>query len=115
MVLQRGMNVPIWGWADPGEQVTVSFAGQTKRTKASAKGRWMVKLGPLTVGVPKTMKITGKNTIALTDVLVGEVWLCSGQSNMALTVNRAKDAEKEIAAANYPQIRLFSVRRAPAP
>jgi sialate O-acetylesterase len=109
MVLQRDISVPIWGWADSGEDVTVTFAGQTKATKAAADGLWMVRLDPLKAGGPHALTVAGKNTVKLENVLVGEVWLCSGQSNMGMTVARSNDAEEEIAAAKYPSIRLFSV------
>ena len=107
MVLQQGVAAPVWGWADPGEEVTVSIAGQTKTTKAAENGKWSVKLDPLKPGETLTLSIKGKNNIVIQDVLVGEVWLCSGQSNMAMTVGSAKDFEQEKAAANFPKIRMF--------
>lgn len=106
-VLQQDASIPVWGWADSGEEVTISIAGQTKTTKAGADGLWKVSLEKITKGGPHTLEIKGKNTITIKDVLVGEVWLGSGQSNMAMTVNRCKDYEKEKAAANFPQIRMF--------
>jgi sialate O-acetylesterase len=109
MVLQRDMPVPVWGWADAGEQVTVTVAGQKLTAMPGEGGKWTVKLAPLTTGGPITMTVSGKNTIALEDVLVGEVWLCSGQSNMQMTVKNSNDSDKEIAAANFPQIRLVTV------
>jgi sialate O-acetylesterase len=126
MVLQQGMTVPVWGWADPGEQVTVMIASQTQTATAGADGKWMVRLKNLTTTAePIEMTIAGKNTIKLTDVLVGEVWLGSGQSNMDFVVSgdMAKypkmaqrfagvvNEAKEIAAANYPKIREFRVPR----
>jgi len=107
MVLQREAAAPLWGWADPGESVTVTMAGQTQTATADAAGKWMVKLTDLPVGDPATLTVAGKNTLEIKDVLVGEVWLGSGQSNMAMTVNRAKDYEQEQAAANLPKIRQF--------
>jgi sialate O-acetylesterase len=86
MVLQREMPVPVWGTAAPGEAVTVSIAGQSAAAVADAQGKWMVKLKPLKAGGPFEMTVKGNNTITLTDVLVGEVWLCGGQSNMAMRV-----------------------------
>src|SRR5687767_3525037 len=83
MVLQRDAAAPVWGKADPGEEITVSIAGQTKRTKADAAGKWSVKLDPLKVGEPLTLTVEGKNKLTIADVLVGDVWLGSGQSNMA--------------------------------
>lgn len=109
MVLQRDLPVPVWGWADPGEEVTVTFRDQTQTTKADADGKWKVTLAPLSVGEPGTLTVKGSNTINFDDVLVGEVWVCSGQSNMQWSVNASLDPDLEKAAANNPQIRLFSV------
>src|SRR2546427_8707292 len=81
MVLQRGMAVPVWGWADDGESVTVQFGAQTVRTTAK-DGKWMVRLKKLKAGEPGSLKVTGKNSITLTNVVVGEGLLASGQSNM---------------------------------
>lgn len=114
MVLQRHQRVPIWGTADPGEKVTVTFAGQQVTTTAKPDGRWMLRLTALAAGGPYEMTVAGKNTTALQNVLVGEVWACSGQSNMAFSVRASNNAEEEIAAANYPQIRLLTVPRVPA-
>src|SRR3974390_1160523 len=84
-VLQRDIPVPVWGWADQGEQVSVKIGDQTKTaTPAPKTGKWTVKLDPLPVGGPMTITVAGKNTITLKNVLVGEVWICSGQSNMQL-------------------------------
>ncbi|MEI7730873.1 MAG: sialate O-acetylesterase [Verrucomicrobiota bacterium] len=107
MVLQQDSAVPVWGWAEPGEEITVSIAGQTKTTKANAAGKWSLKLDKLKAGDTLTLTVTGKNTLTVQDVLVGEVWLCSGQSNMGMTVSSSKDFEQEKAAANYPQLRMF--------
>ena len=110
MVLQRGMPVPIWGWADAGEEVTVKFAGQTKSATADADGKWRVTLGPLKASSNgANLSIAGKNTITLEGVLVGEVWICSGQSNMEWRLHQALNPKTEIAAADHPQIRLFNV------
>jgi len=114
MVLQRDAAVPVWGTAQPGEEVTVTVADRTAKTKTDGQGRWQVKLEPLPAGGPHEMTIKGQNTITLNDVLVGEVWVCSGQSNMAFPMERALKAEEEIAAANYPKIRLLDVPRRPA-
>jgi sialate O-acetylesterase len=115
MVLQQDEACAVWGWADPGEEVTVTIAGQSKSTKAGNDGRWLVRLGKLKVGGPHTLTVKGKNSLVVSDVLVGEVWLGSGQSNMAMTVNRAKDYEQEQAAAKLPQLRMFTVERNPQP
>jgi sialate O-acetylesterase len=109
MVLQRGQTVPIWGWADAGETVTVSMLGQTKSAQPNADGKWLVRLDALTAGGPHTMTVKGHNTLTLKNILVGEVWLCSGQSNMQMNVASSNNAKEEIAAAEYPQIRLVSV------
>jgi len=115
IVLQADASVPVWGWAEPGEKVTVTFAGQTKSYTTGADGKWMVRFGKLKCGEATTMTVKGKNSIAINDVLVGEVWLGSGQSNMAMTVNRAKDFDKEKAAANLPKIRHFRESSGAAP
>jgi sialate O-acetylesterase len=111
MVLQRGRPVPVWGWADKGEEVTVTVAGQTLRAKAGDDGRWMVVLAKLDVGPPLEMTVKGSSGSAVTlkNILVGEVWVASGQSNMEMGVAGCKDAQQEIAAAKYPNIRLFTV------
>lgn len=110
MVIQRYENVPVWGWAERGEKIVVSFRNQTKSTQADRQGKWMVSLDPTPAGGPYEMQIRGKQeTIILKDILVGEVWVCSGQSNMEWVVSNSQDADAEIAAANYPQIRHFKV------
>lgn len=107
MVLQQEVAAPIWGWADNGEEVTVAIAGQSKSAKTGADGKWRINLDKLTTGGPHELIVKGKNTVKIADVLVGEVWLGSGQSNMAMTVSRSKDFEAEQAAANLPNIRMF--------
>lgn len=114
MVLQRDTIVPVWGWADAGEEVSVSIAGQNTQTVADKYGKWAVKLDKLSATQPLTLTVKGKNTLVVNDVLVGEVWLGSGQSNMAMTVNRALNFEEEKSAALLPQIRMFSVGRGPS-
>ena len=114
MVLQQGMPVPIWGTAAPAEKVTVKFRGQTKTTQADAQGKWMVKLDPLPVGEPGTMTIAGANTLTLEDVLVGEVWVGSGQSNMYMGVDpflKGDEVLAKMAAETYPKIRLIRCGR----
>jgi len=110
-VLQQGMPVPVWGWADPGEAVTVTLAGQTRAAEAAADGTWRVVFDALKPGQSLTLLVKGKNTLAVQDVLVGEVWLGSGQSNMAMTVNRCNGFDKEQAAAGFPGLRMFTVPR----
>ena len=114
MVLQRGMAIPIWGTADAGEKVTVTLGDQSASAVVDRAGRWMVKLKPLDAAGTVALQITGKNTITLKNVLVGEVWICSGQSNMEWRVRNSTDSENEIAAARYPKIRLFQVKKAVA-
>ena len=114
MVLQAGMTVPIWGRGDTGGRVTVQVAGRRGSAVVKPDGSWRVNLRSLKSGGPFEMKITGAETITVKNVLVGEVWVGSGQSNMQWPVSRAKDAKAEIAAARYPRIRLFTVPRRPA-
>lgn len=109
MVLQRQQKLPVWGSAEPGEKVTVKLAGQGRDALAGANGRWVVKLDELQAGGPHEMTIAGKNTIVLKDVLVGEVWLCSGQSNMVMKLAEAAGGSAAAAKANHPKIRLFTV------
>ena len=109
LVLQRDQANPIWGTAEPGETVTVSIDKQKVETKARPDGKWRVKLEPLPVGGPHQLTIEGKNRIVLDDVLVGEVWVCSGQSNMQWAVDAAIDPDLEKLTAKHPQIRLLSV------
>ena len=110
-VLQQGMVVPVWGTAADGERVTVRFQGQEVTTTAKA-GRWLVKLKPLKPGGPSTMTINGQNRIEVKDLLVGEVWLCSGQSNMAMELMGTTHAKAVVAAAKDPLLRLCTVRTA---
>ncbi|MCA9054259.1 MAG: 9-O-acetylesterase, partial [Planctomycetaceae bacterium] len=109
MVLQRDIPVPVWGWGAPGEQVTVRFRDQQQAATTGNDGKWSVKLDPLTVGEPGTLTVQGQNTLTLEDVLVGEVWVCSGQSNMQWSVAAAIDPDLEAAAADHPHLRLFQV------
>ncbi len=119
MVLQRGQAVPIWGWAAPGEKVTVEFAGQKKTAKADADGVWEVRLGKLNAsGIADAMTISGSDTVTLTNILVGEVWLCSGQSNMEKPIGLQQgqkpvpNFEQELATGDgHPNIRLFKVEK----
>jgi sialate O-acetylesterase len=110
MVVQRNRHVPIWGTAAAGETVTVSVAGQSVQSTADAAGKWKVELAPLPVGAPLEVTVAGKDTFTLRDVLVGEVWLASGQSNMAMRVREAANGAAESAAANYSLVRMFTVK-----
>ena len=113
-VLQGDMPVPVWGWADPGQEVCVSIAGQTKSAIADASGKWSVTLDKMKPGTSATMTVKGMNTITINDVVVGEVWLGSGQSNMAMRVSGANDFQEEQKAANFPGIRMFKEESASA-
>lgn len=107
-VLQQGKPLPIWGKANAGEKITVTFKDQTKETSADDNGCWEVKLDPLSASAsPAELSVVGSDTVKVDNILVGEVWICSGQSNMAWVVKHSKDPEAEIAAANYPLIRHF--------
>ncbi|MFV0444944.1 MAG: sialate O-acetylesterase [Planctomycetaceae bacterium] len=108
-VLQRGMACPVWGWTQPGAKVRVTFQGKSVEATAAADGKWLANLPPLVTGGPWVLDIEGPQRVAIKDVLVGDVWICSGQSNMEWTVANSNDAEKEIKAAAYPRIRLFTV------
>lgn len=112
MVLQRNQPIRVWGWAGRGESVRVQLDGQTARAKAGSDGRWQVQLPARPAGGPYQLVIDGKNRLTINDIYLGEVWLCSGQSNMEFSVRRAAHAEPEIKAANYPLIRHFTVPHA---
>ncbi len=115
MVLQQSQRLPVWGWADPGESVTVAVAGQTKKTKAGKDGAWQLRLKPLKVSkLPVAFSVKGSTTIDYKDVLVGEVWLCSGQSNMEWRVSQSGNAKEEVANGNHPMIRHIKIPRRPS-
>ena len=110
MVLQRGKANLIWGWSKPGDAVRVEIGGHSARAIAGPDGRWQAKIDPPAPGGPYTMKIEGAQHVELREVLVGDVWLCGGQSNMELPLARARNGTNEIAAADHPKIRLFKVQ-----
>jgi sialate O-acetylesterase len=112
MVLQRNQRLPVWGWSSPGEKVTVLFKGQSKQTRADNHGNWKITLDPESAGGPFELKVEGGNQIIFRDVLVGEVWICSGQSNMEFELNGVVNAEKEIQSADYPEIRHIKIPHA---
>ncbi len=116
MVLQQGKPLThLLGWSDPDEAVTVELDGKKQSTKGDAAGNWSVKFEPLTeAGKSVEVTVTGKNTLKLTNILVGEVWLGSGQSNMQWSVSASLNAPQEIAAAKFPKIRLFLVPLVPS-
>jgi sialate O-acetylesterase len=109
MVLQQQREIHIWGQADPGEQILVTLASQTRTTRTEVNGHWSVQLPPMRAGGPFTMSIKGKRKITLKDVMVGEVWVASGQSNMTFSLSASTGGADEIPRADYPLIRLFTV------
>ncbi|MEN2401348.1 sialate O-acetylesterase [Flavobacterium sp. MC2016-06] len=109
MVLQRNKPIPVWGWADANEKVEIHFNKQIKKIQADKNGKWTVNLDAEKAGGPFELSISGKNKIVIKNVLVGEVWICSGQSNMEFQVFKTKNAENEINDSNYPMIRHFGV------
>jgi sialate O-acetylesterase len=111
MVLQRDRQQRIWGEDAAGTAITVTIAGQTQTAKTGDDGKWNVTLQPIAAGGPHELTVTGSSTVTLTDILIGELWLASGQSNMNVALGNTRDGEKEIAAANYPQIRYFRVKQ----
>jgi sialate O-acetylesterase len=125
MVLQRNAKVPVWGWAAPGEQVSITFQGKTYTAVPGADNKWQVELPTAEAGGPYVMTIKGQNELTIQDILIGDVWLASGQSNMEMPLRDRNapspnayplplNAEQELAAANYPNIRQFTVQRAVA-
>ncbi|MFH1744267.1 MAG: sialate O-acetylesterase [bacterium] len=113
MVLQQKKPLVVWGWADPGGTINVTIGGRKGTAISNEDGKWSTTLRSLSAGGPHTMTVSGKNTVTLRDVMVGEVWVCSGQSNMQMPVKIGNygvfNAEQEVAAANYPNIRLLTV------
>lgn len=108
MILQRDSKANVWGWADDGEEVTVNFKGQTRKTTAK-DGRWMVTLDPMKADAKgDTLSIKGRNQLTFRNVVVGDIWICSGQSNMEWRLNNTNNAQQEKQQANYPAIRLFN-------
>ena len=108
MVLQQGQRNKVWGLAEAGEAVTVAINGQNQTATAAADGTWHVYIDPVPVGGPYALTVKGKNEIKFSDVLVGEVWVCSGQSNMQWSVNASNDPDIERLAAKYPKIRMIN-------
>lgn len=111
MVLQREQKIPVWGWADANEKIEIRFNKQIVNTKADKNGKWMINLKAEKAGGPFELVVKGKNSIALKNVLVGEVWVCSGQSNMEFTVSQAMNFTQEINDADFPMIRQFLVEK----
>ena len=111
MVLQRDKKVRVWGWAAPNERVTVELGKEKASAVTDTNGHWQVLVGPLKAGGPLELKIAGNNTLSFKNILVGEVWVCSGQSNMEWPLINSKDGAAAVAQANYPEIRLFTVQK----
>jgi sialate O-acetylesterase len=110
MVLQRDTKLMIWGWASPGEKVQVKFNKKTVSTVTDSEGNWKIALPPMKAGGPYSMEVKGKNTIIIKDILIGDVWFCSGQSNMVLNMDRLKEKyPDDISVANFPEIRNFFI------
>jgi sialate O-acetylesterase len=114
MVLQRGQENTIWGWSSPGDKVQVEIASNHTSGIAAADGHWQLKIQPPPAGGPYTLTIKGQQTVQLQNVLVGDVWLCGGQSNMQVTLSAVRNGAEETKAANYPEIRFFNVAAHPA-
>lgn len=109
MVLQRDVMTSVWGWTQPGTEVKVTLADKKATGVANVQGKWLVKLGALPAGGPHTLTLAGPQTVEVRDVLMGDVWICSGQSNMQMSVGGSMNAKEEIAAADHPRMRFFSV------
>jgi sialate O-acetylesterase len=111
MVLQQEKPLVIWGWAEPNEQITVTLSTGSQQAQANERGEWNAVLPAMKAGGPYTLTVSGSTKVQFEDVMIGEVWLCSGQSNMEMGIGMGLDAEKEIAAADYPGIRLLMVTK----
>ncbi len=109
MVLQQGTEISVWGWADNGEKVSVTLADKTLEAVAGEDGKWMVKFQKMDYGGPHIMTISGSNTITFENIMIGEVWICSGQSNMDFQLVRSINGKEEVANSNHANIRLFKV------
>ncbi|KAA8484713.1 sialate O-acetylesterase [Arcticibacter tournemirensis] len=114
MVLQRDQPIPVWGWADKGEKITVKFRNQLKTTTTGKDGKWRLELDAEKAGGPYSLTVKGKNMITLSDILMGDVWVCSGQSNMEFAVSSSQNATSEIRDAKYNEIRHLEVPKAMA-
>ncbi len=114
MVLQRGKPNAIWGWSEPGDRIRVQIGGEAASAVAGADGRWQVKIQPPAPGGPYTVKISGRQSAELHEVLVGDVWLCGGQSNMQFELKSARNGAEEVKSASHPEIRFFVVAPHPS-
>jgi sialate O-acetylesterase len=109
MVLQRDQPVPVWGWSSPNESLVVTINQQSKKTKADKKGNWRITLDPQSAGGPYDLSVNGKSSLVFHDVMIGEVWICSGQSNMEFNLKNVRNAAAEINTASYPEIRHIKI------
>lgn len=109
MVLQQGKPIVIWGWAEPGEKTTVQIGKIKQSSIANEKGEWKISLPPMKASGPHSLNVSGRNEIRFDDVMIGEVWLCSGQSNMEMGMKMFHNSQQEIATADHPRIRLMLV------
>lgn len=114
MILQRGQANTIWGWGKPGEIVRVELAGVSSTTTTTPDGHWRVRIVPTVTNAPLTLRISGQRSVTFTNILVGDVWICGGQSNMEFPLSRARNGDEAVKAANHPSIRLFNVKQQPA-
>src|ERR1035437_7432364 len=115
MVLQQEKPLVVWGWAEPNEKITVTLSTGSQQVQANERGEWKAVLSAMKAGGPYTLAVSGSSKIDVEDVMIGEGWLCSGQSNMEMGIGMAQDAQKEIAAADYPGIRLLKVTKSSKP
>jgi sialate O-acetylesterase len=111
MVLQRQKPIVVWGWAQPNETLTIKIGDTTRQAQANQRGEWKANLPAMEAGGPYTLTVSGSSSLTCEDVLVGDVWLCSGQSNMEMGIGRVQNAKEEIATADHPKIRLLKVQR----
>jgi len=109
MMLQRGLPVRVWGWADAGEPVSVTLAGKTVATKADDKGEWKLELAAMKAGENLELSVKGKNQLSLKNILIGDIWVCSGQSNMEMSLGGCLGAAEDVKAANLPMIRRIKI------
>jgi len=114
-VLQRERPIRIWGWAEPGERVSVRLGEQEAVATTDTDGKWALRLAPMAAGGPMSMTVEGRNRLTIENVLIGDVWICSGQSNMKFTLRRCDGGAREAASADFPLMRLFTVKRTAAP
>jgi len=114
MVLQHGVPAPLWGTDEPGTSVTAELCGQTLTTRADEQGAWRVTFAPLAPGGPVSLRVRGSSEVVLRDVLIGDVWLCSGQSNMEWPLLHTDGADDELRRADIPRLRLATVPKTPA-